>query len=158
MSRTPLWWQLCYPMALAVAESLKRDLGMVREWSDSCRMKLNASKTKSMIVAMSGLVMHAPLLNYWTSQWGQFYNCGCISLWHCTSSICDSIMYAVSGVTRCTLFMVLYLCLMRQCGLHAVLWSHIGILISLLSPEPRSTEGVSVSLRNDLFWDWRVLR
>ena len=30
-----------------------------------------------------------------------------------------------SGVTRCTLFMVLYLDHMCQCGWHAVLWSHI---------------------------------
>ena len=31
-----------------------------------------------------------------------------------------------SGVTRCTLLIVLYLDRMCQCGLHAVLWSHIG--------------------------------
>ena len=46
-----------------------------------------------------------------------------------------------SGVTRCTLFMVHYLCLMCQCGLHSVLWSHIGILQRLLAAEPRSTTG-----------------
>ena len=47
-----------------------------------------------------------------------------------------------SGVTRCTLLMVLYLDHMCQCGLHAVLWSHIGTLIHRLATEPRSTAGL----------------
>ena len=34
-----------------------------------------------------------------------------------------------SGVSRCTLLMVLYLDRMCQRGLHAVLWSHIGSLM-----------------------------
>ena len=34
-----------------------------------------------------------------------------------------------------------YLCRMCQCRLHAVLWSHIGILMRLLAAEPRSTAG-----------------
>ena len=38
--------------------------------------------------------------------------------------------------------MVLYLDRMSQCGLHAVPWSHIGILMSLLAAEPRSTAGL----------------
>ena len=38
---------------VAVAESLIRDLGMVSEWCDLWRMKLNASKTKTMIVSRS---------------------------------------------------------------------------------------------------------
>ena len=38
---------------VAVAESLIRDLGRVREWCDLWRMKLNASKTKTMIVSRS---------------------------------------------------------------------------------------------------------
>ena len=37
-------------------------------------------------------------------------------------------MFIRSGVTRCTLLMVLYLDHMCQYGLHAVLWSHIGNL------------------------------
>ena len=36
---------------VTVAESLIRDLGMVSEWCDLCGMKLNASKTKTMIVS-----------------------------------------------------------------------------------------------------------
>ena len=38
---------------VAVAESLIRDLGRVSEWCDLWGMKLNASKTKTMIVSMS---------------------------------------------------------------------------------------------------------
>ena len=47
-----------------------------------------------------------------------------------------------SGVTRCTLLMVL--CLDRMCerGLHAVLWSHIGTFMHRLVAEPCSTAGL----------------
>ena len=38
---------------VAVAESLIRDLGRVSEWWELCGMKLNASKTKAMIVSRS---------------------------------------------------------------------------------------------------------
>ena len=38
---------------VAVAESLIRDLGRVSEWCDLWMMKLNASKTKTMIVSRS---------------------------------------------------------------------------------------------------------
>ena len=38
---------------VAVAESLIRDLGRVREWCDLWGMELNASKTKTMIVSRS---------------------------------------------------------------------------------------------------------
>ena len=72
------------------------------------------------------------------------------------------------GVTRCTLFMVLFLCRECRCGLHAVLWSHIGTLMRLLAAEP-------LSIARHLFpsqclcrtilvtpcsmvWDWRVSR
>ena len=41
-----------------------------------------------------------------------------------------------SGVTRCTLLMVIYPFRMHQCRLHAVHWSHIGILMRLLSAPP----------------------
>ena len=44
-----------------------------------------------------------------------------------------------SGVKRYTLLMVLYQDRMRQCGLHAVLRSHIGTLMHHLAAEPRST-------------------
>ena len=38
-----------------------------------------------------------------------------------------------SGVTHCTLLMVLYLDHMCQCRLHAVFWSHIGTLMLRLA-------------------------
>ena len=47
-----------------------------------------------------------------------------------------------SGVTRCTLLVMLYLDRMCQCGLQAVLWSHIGVLMHSLAAEPRSTAGL----------------
>ena len=44
-------------LRVAVAESLSRDLVKVSEWCDLWEMKLNASKTKTMIVSRS-LAMH----------------------------------------------------------------------------------------------------
>ena len=38
---------------VTVAESLSRDLLRVSEWCDLCGMKLNASKTKTMIISRS---------------------------------------------------------------------------------------------------------
>ena len=38
---------------VTVAESLNRDLGNISEWCDLLEMKLNASKTKTMIVSRS---------------------------------------------------------------------------------------------------------
>ena len=40
-------------VSVTVAESLNRDLGKVSEWCDFWMMKLNASKTKTMIVFRS---------------------------------------------------------------------------------------------------------
>ena len=73
-----------------------------------------------------------------------------------------------SGVTRCTLLMVLYLDRMCQCGLHAVLWSHIGTLLHRLAAEPGSRAGLLFHSRCpsgtilltpfSMVWDWRVPR
>ena len=52
-----------------------------------------------------------------------------------------------SGVTRCTLLMVLSLDRMCQRGLHAVLWSHIGTLMHNLAAEPCSTAGLLFPFR-----------
>ena len=52
-----------------------------------------------------------------------------------------------SGVTRSTLLMVLYLDLMCQCGLHAVLWSHIGTLIHRHAAEHHSPAGLLFHFR-----------
>ena len=63
---------------------------------------------------------------------------------------------------------MVYLDRMRQCGLHAVLWSHIGILMRRLAAEPRSTAGLLFSSQRpsgtilltpySMVWDWRVSR
>ena len=45
-----------------VPESLNRDLGKVSEWCDICAIKLNASKTKTMIVSRSRTI-HPLLLS-----------------------------------------------------------------------------------------------
>ena len=73
-------------------------------------------------------------------QWRPFPNLGCIRvtllivhLWQCCACCIRT------RVTRCTNFLVLYLCRMCLCGLHAVLWSHIGILVRILAAKPRST-------------------
>ena len=73
-----------------------------------------------------------------------------------------------SGVTRCTLLMVLYLDRMCQYGLHEVLWSHIGTLTHRLAAEPCSTAGLLFPSRcpsgtilltpYSMVWDWRVSR
>ena len=58
---------------VAVAESLIRDLGMVSEWCDLWGMKLNASKTKTIIVSRSRTIA-SPVtpINYW---------------WNCTEGV-----------------------------------------------------------------------
>ena len=60
-----------------------------------------------------------------------------------------------SDVTRYTLLMVLYPDRMCHCGLHAVLWSHIGTFMHRLAEEHRSQYSrtfipPSVSLWNNL--------
>ena len=73
-----------------------------------------------------------------------------------------------SGVTWCTLLMVLSLDRMCQRGLHMVLWLHIGTLMHSLAAEPCSTAGVLFPFRCpsgtillapfSMVWDWRVSR
>ena len=56
MLMTPLALMAVVPslgVRVTVAESLIRDLGRVIEWCDLWGMKLNASKTKTMIVSRS---------------------------------------------------------------------------------------------------------
>ena len=87
-------------------------------------------------------------------------------MWHEPQQCC--VCCTRSGVTRCTHFAALYLCLMCQSGLHVVLLSHIGILICLPTAEPRSTAGLlfpsqylpgTISLTPySMVWDWRVSR
>ena len=73
-----------------------------------------------------------------------------------------------SGVTRCTLLMVLSLDRMCRRGLHAVLWTHIGTLMHRLAAEPCSTAGLFFTSRcpsgtilltpYSMVRDWRVSR
>ena len=73
-----------------------------------------------------------------------------------------------SGVTRCTLLMVLYLDRICQYGLPAVLWSHIGTFMHRLAAESCSTAGFLFPFRCSsgtilltpfsMVWDWRVSR
>ena len=79
-------------------------------------------------VLQSGARLLIHTLNYWTVQSvvPGFYLGVCLSV---TLLIIDPWQSCVclirSGVTQCTLLMVLYLDHMCQCGLHVVLWSHI---------------------------------
>ena len=78
-----------------------------------------------------------------SSQWCPVSSWGCVWVWHFSPSIRGSpVCFIRSGVTRFTLLMVLYLDRMCQCGLHAVLWSHIGTLMHSLAAEPCSTAGL----------------
>ena len=80
----------------------------------------------------------------------------------------SSVCFIRSGVTRCTLFMVLSLDRMCQHGLHAVLWSHIGTLMHRLAAEPcniagllfpfRCPSGTILLTQFSMVWDWRVSR
>ena len=59
---------LSHGVWITVAESLTRDLGKVSEWCDHWGMKLNASKTKTMIVSRSRTMHHQspPFIIGWT--------------------------------------------------------------------------------------------
>ena len=80
-----------------------------------------------------------------------------VDLWQCC--VCCT----RSGVIRCTHFVALYLCLMRQSG-----QSHIGILMRLPAAEPLSTawllfhsqylSGTIWLTPYSMVWDWRVSR
>ena len=69
---------------------------------------------------------------------------------------------------RCTRLMMRYLDCMCQCGVHAVPWSHIGILRRCLAAEPRSTtrpllpsqcpSGTMLLTPYSMVWDCRVSR
>ena len=123
-------------------------------------------------VLQCGAPLPIHTLNYWTAQSvvPGFYLMMCLSV---TLLIVDSWQHCVccirSGLTRWTHIMVLFLDRMCQCGLHAVLWSHIGILMHRLAAEPRSTAGlfspVSACPSGTILltpysmeWDWRVSR
>ena len=241
---------------VTVAESLICDIGRVSEWCDIWGMKLNASKTKTMIVSMSctmhpqsppltiagtvqiesddlvilgvtfdskltfenhlrlvsraasqrlGILRKSSRMFHDRSLLERCFRCFVLPVFqHCSVVWCSaadahlklldravsgarlltggvfecdiphrrSVAFSVccirSGVTRCTRLMMRYLDRMCQCGLHAVTWSHIGILMRHLAAEPRSTagplfpsqcpSGTILLTPYSMVWDWRVSR
>ena len=123
------------------------------------------------IVLQSGPWLPIHTLNYRTEQSvvPGFKLGVCLSV---TFLIVNPLQYCVcfirSNVTQCTLLMVLYLDRTCQCGLHTVLWSHIGSLMHRLAAEPCSTAGLLFPSRcpsgtilltpYSMVWDWRVSR
>ena len=122
-------------------------------------------------VLPSGARLPIHTLNYWTVQsvvpgflTENVFECD-ITHRRSVAVLCNFIR---SGVTRCTRLMMRYLDHMCQCGLHTVLWSHIGTLMHRLAAEPRSIAGLLFSYRcpsltilltpYSMVWDWRVSR
>ena len=96
-------------------------------------------------VLQSGALLPIHTLNCWTVQLvvSGFSLGVCLSVTLLIVVPCQSfVCFIRSAVTRCTLLMVLYLESMCQCGLHSVLWSHIGTLMHRLAAEHRSTAGL----------------
>ena len=87
---------------------------------------------------------------------------------HCRTVAVLCMLYKIRCNPGSSLLMVLYLDRMCQCGLHAVLWSHIGALMHRLAAEPCSTARLLFSSRcpsgtilltlYSMVWDWRVSR
>ena len=83
-------------------------------------------------------------------------------------SVAVLVCFIRSGVTQCTLLMVLSLDRMCQRELHAVLWWRIGTLMHRLAAEPCSTAGLLFPFRCpswtilltpfSMVGDWRVSR
>ena len=99
----------------------------------------------------------------------QFLTGVCLSV---TFLIVDPWQFCVcfigSGVTRCTLLMVLYLDRMCQPRLYAVLWLHLGSLMHRFAADPcitagflflsRCPSGTILLTLYSMVWDWRVSR
>ena len=211
---------------VTVAESLIRDLGRVSEWCDLWGMKLNASKTKTMIISRSctmnplssqltigtalkesdDLVIfgvtfdskmtfekHLRLVSRAASQrldilrkpWRVFHDRSLLGrcfrgftlpvLENCSAVWCSAADWGLKlldGAVSGTRFLtggvfdrdiahrrsVVLLCMQYkircidldctcQCWLHAVLCSHIGILMRRLAAEPRSTTPLLLPLK-----------
>ena len=121
------------------------------------------------IFLQSGARLPIHALNYWTEQSvvPGFQLGVCLSV---TLLIVDPwqscVCFIRSGVTQCTLLIVLYLDRMCQRELHAVLWLHIVTLVHRLAAEPCSTAGLLFPSRcptgtilltpYSMVWDWRV--
>ena len=76
------------------------------------------------------------------------------------------VYFTRSGVSRCTLILLLYLGRMSHCGLHVMHWVYIGTPMCLLNEEPHCTTALlfpSVSICGTILvapylmmWNWRV--
>ena len=103
-----------------------------------------------------------------SSQWYQFFNCGWVWVWPCTSSLWGSIMYKIRCNPTHPLCGALSLWSVCRCGLHAALWLHIGSLMRLLAAEPRCIAGLLFPCQYlcgtiwvtpcSMVWDWQVSR
>ena len=123
------------------------------------------------IVLQSGARLSIHTLNYCTEQSvvPGFQLGVCLSVTFLIADPWQScVCFIRSGVTRFTLLMVLYLDRMCQCGLHAVLWSHISTLMHRLAAEPcskagllfpsRCPSGTILLTQFSMVWDWRISR
>ena len=214
---------------VTVAESLICDLGRVSEWCDFGGIKLNATKTKTMIVSMysqsppltiggtvlkesddlvilgvtfnSKLTFAKPIrlvsraasqrLGILRKSWRVFHDRSLLErcfqgfvlpvLEYCSAVWCSAAdthlklldravsgaRFLTGGVFECEIahrrsvavlcmlykircnpmhpLIMRYLDHMCQCGLHAVPWPHIGVLMRHLAAEPRSSAGLLFS-------------
>ena len=77
-------------------------------------------------------------------QWCPLSNWGCVWVWHCSSSICSSTVYAVKDQVQSdapSIWSSLHVQYVPVRVTSLVLWSHIGILMRLLVAGPHSTAG-----------------
>ena len=123
------------------------------------------------IVLQSGAQLLIHTLNYCTEQSvvPSFELGVCLNVTFLIVDLWQScVCFIRSGLTLCTLLMVLSLDRMCQRGLHVMLWLHIGTLMHHLAAEPCSTAGVLLPFRCPsgtilltpflMVWDWRVSR
>ena len=95
------------------------------------------------------------------------FNWVCVCECDIANRLCVRVLYILYKIW-CNTMHHLYLCRTCQCGLRAVLWWHIGILMRLLDSEPRRTAGLSLPSHclcgkilltlYSMVWDWRVWR
>ena len=127
-------------------------------------MKLNASKTKTMIVSLEVSHNASPVSGARFITRGVF-EC---DLSHHRSVAVLCMLYKI----RCNPVHLLNGALpgpyVQKCGLYAVLWSHIGTLMHHFAAEPCSISGLLSPSRcpsgtilltpYSMVWDWRVSR
>ena len=105
------------------------------------------------------------VLGYWYTP---FFNWGVLEcdIAHRRSVVVQCMLYKIRCNPMHPLYMVLYQCRMWKCGLYAVLWWHIFILMRLPAAEPRTTTEPWFSFQcprwtilltpYSMVWDWRA--